>query len=161
MVRLQRQHYAAALVWLVLMGMVYVYFESYSRPAASQVGYGELRIPRAPDGHFYVEGHVNGTPVRFLVDTGASSVSLSQVLARRIGLDGGIAAEFSTAGGTASGEFFSNVSIRIGNLRVDGLRVAVLPALGAEALLGQNFLRHVDILILDDALLLRARPLPP
>ena len=158
---LQRQHYAAALVWLVLMGLVYVYFESYSRPAASQLGHGELRIPRAPDGHFYVDGSVNGTPVRFLIDTGASSVSLSQALAQRIGLQGGRAAEFSTAGGTASGEFFSDVSIRIANLHVDGLRVAVLPTMGAEALLGQNFLRHVDVLIRDDALLLRARPPAP
>src|SRR5687768_5939201 len=32
----------------------------------------EVRIPMALDGHFWVEGSVNGTPVKFLVDSGAS-----------------------------------------------------------------------------------------
>ncbi len=158
---MQRQHYIAALIWLVLMGAVYSYFESRSRPAATVVGMGEIHIPRAPDGHFYVEGSVNGVPVRFLIDTGASSVSLSRDFARRIGLKDGQSAEFSTAGGVVSGEMFFNVSIGIGMLRVDGLRVAAIPSLGSEALLGQNFLRHVDVVIRDEVMLLRSKSPSP
>ena len=33
---------------------------------------GELRIRRRRDGHFWVDGQVNGQPVRFLVDSGAT-----------------------------------------------------------------------------------------
>jgi aspartyl protease family protein len=42
-------------------------------------------IPRAPNGHFYVHATVNGQLVRFMVDTGASSVALTEEDARRIG----------------------------------------------------------------------------
>jgi aspartyl protease family protein len=44
-------------------------------------------IRKARDGHFWAEGRVNGAPVRFLVDTGASAVALTAGDARRLGLD--------------------------------------------------------------------------
>src|SRR5690242_17104976 len=44
----------------------------------------ELR--RGPDGHFYADAQVNGTTIRFLVDTGASLVVLSREDAQRAGL---------------------------------------------------------------------------
>jgi aspartyl protease family protein len=46
-----------------------------------------VEIPRAPDGHFYLVLQVNGTPVEFMVDTGASNMALSQDAARRLGID--------------------------------------------------------------------------
>ena len=50
-------------------------------------GDGEVRFPAGLDGHFRIEALVNGTAVRFLVDTGASSIVLSPADARRIGYD--------------------------------------------------------------------------
>ncbi len=46
-----------------------------------------IRVPRAGDGHYYLRMLVNGTPVEFLVDTGASQVVLSNDDARRVGVD--------------------------------------------------------------------------
>ena len=51
------------------------------------LGAGEVRFPVGADGHFRVEALVDGTPTRFLVDTGASGIVLSLADARRLGFD--------------------------------------------------------------------------
>ncbi|BBU56008.1 TIGR02281 family clan AA aspartic protease [Mameliella alba] len=48
---------------------------------------GRIELPRAPDGHYYVNLQVNGAPVRFVVDTGATSMVLTRDAARRAGID--------------------------------------------------------------------------
>ncbi|WP_300438637.1 TIGR02281 family clan AA aspartic protease [uncultured Mameliella sp.] len=48
---------------------------------------GRIELPRAPDGHYYINLQVNGAPVRFVVDTGATSMVLTQDAARRAGID--------------------------------------------------------------------------
>lgn len=47
---------------------------------------GQLRIPQSVDGHFYVEASVNGRPVRFLVDSGATMTTIGRVTAARTGV---------------------------------------------------------------------------
>jgi aspartyl protease family protein len=47
---------------------------------------GELRIPMAEDGHFWVEASVNGKSARFLIDSGASVTTISSDLARTAGV---------------------------------------------------------------------------
>ena len=46
----------------------------------------ETRIPMAIDGHFWVEGHVNGVPVKFLVDSGATMTTIDRETAIRAGV---------------------------------------------------------------------------
>jgi aspartyl protease family protein len=48
---------------------------------------GEIAVPRAQDGHFYLTLDVGGTPVRFMADTGASNMVLSTQDAERLGID--------------------------------------------------------------------------
>lgn len=48
---------------------------------------GRIELPRAADGHYYINLQVNGAPVRFVVDTGATSMVLTQDAARRAGID--------------------------------------------------------------------------
>jgi aspartyl protease family protein len=48
---------------------------------------GSLEVPRSPDGHYYLTLQVNGQPVQFMADTGASNVVLSDSDARRLGID--------------------------------------------------------------------------
>lgn len=48
---------------------------------------GRIELPRAPDGHYYVTLQINGTPTRFVVDTGATSVVLTRSAAERAGID--------------------------------------------------------------------------
>lgn len=48
---------------------------------------GEIRVPRAEDGHYYLTVQINGTTVQFMADTGASNVVLTESDARRLGID--------------------------------------------------------------------------
>ena len=45
-----------------------------------------LRIPMSIDGHFWVEAEVDGTPVKFLVDSGATMTTIDRATARLAGL---------------------------------------------------------------------------
>ena len=48
---------------------------------------GQIVLPRAPDGHYYMDLRVNDKPLRFVVDTGASGIVLTQKAAEAIGID--------------------------------------------------------------------------
>ena len=47
----------------------------------------EIRIPMAIDGHFWIEGRINGEPVKFLVDSGATMTTIGTQTARRSAID--------------------------------------------------------------------------
>ena len=48
---------------------------------------GQIKVPLAQDGHYHIEAQVNGTPVRFVLDTGATFIVLTKADAARAGLD--------------------------------------------------------------------------
>ncbi len=74
-------------------------------PVQEVTGEGRLTVPLAPDGHFHLRAEVNGQPIRFVVDTGASAVVLSQKDAAKVGLkpaDLAYYAQARTANGTVA-----------------------------------------------------------
>lgn len=153
-----------AAFWLALMGLLYLGFEHVEqrREAGSQPfanAQGELVIPRGRDGHFRVAGQVNGQAVTFLVDTGASSVTVSEDFARRANLEGGQNVTFQTANGPLQGRVVRQVPVQAGHLGLNGTTVAVgLVGLDNDkALLGQSFLSRFDIQILQGEMRLTPR----
>jgi aspartyl protease family protein len=153
-----------AAVWLAVAGVLYFVFDriEQKRQAGFEpyaLGSGELVIPRQRDGHFHVLGEVNHQPVKFLVDTGASHVSVSQSLAAQSGLPQGQAITLSTANGERPGQLVRSVPVRVGHLVLNTTTVTVgLVGLPPEqALLGQAFLKHFDIEIKRDEMVLRPR----
>ena len=54
---------------------------------AGPVGDTTIVLAMGPGGHFNAAGAINGKPVTFMVDTGATTIALSQTEANRIGLD--------------------------------------------------------------------------
>lgn len=56
-------------------------------PRQSVQGDGTISVPQSTDGHYYLTLDINGTPVEFVVDTGATMMVLNQSDARRAGLD--------------------------------------------------------------------------
>jgi aspartyl protease family protein len=97
-----------AAIWaLIFVGVVGAYglWEDISRdvnPRQALVDGGTIAVPRGFDGHYHLTLDINGTPISFVVDTGASQVVLSQRDAARIGLDpAGL--EYSRSANTANG----------------------------------------------------------
>lgn len=85
------QHMAAwALIFLGTVAAIGLWQDVRDTVMPQQSVWGEegrIELPRAPDGHYYVTLDVNGAPTRFVVDTGASSVVLTEEAARRAGID--------------------------------------------------------------------------
>lgn len=105
-----------------------------------------LELRRTLDGHYYANGRINGEPVVFMVDTGASTVSVGRALADRVGLEGCRPVLYSTAGGTVQGCETRADELSVGGIRARDVRVAVLPTQRDDlALLGMNVLRHFRI----------------
>jgi aspartyl protease family protein len=120
-------------------------------------GYASVTIERAPDNHYYAEAQVNGASVRFIVDTGATSVVLTREDAQRAGLGTG---DF-TATGIGAGGQVKLMPVTIDRLAVGPLTADHVPAMVAEAglpvsLLGQSYLSRVEsVSISSDKMVLR------
>lgn len=94
-------------------------------------------------GQYVVEAQVNGTPIRFIVDTGASEVVLSQADAHRIGINLGslhYTQRYATANGTAMGAPITLNSVRVGPIALGDVRASVNGAEMKGSLLGMTFL---------------------
>ncbi len=146
--------------WSVVMGLLYMGMTHYLKPKQAQVlANGDLVITRSQDGHYYTLGTVNGREARFLVDTGASLVSVSEAFAQKAFLVTGVSATFKTANGDRVGRIVEGVSVSIGPVSVSNIRVGVGLSVGDEndVLLGQSFLSKFDITISKNQMVLRAR----
>jgi aspartyl protease family protein len=108
-------------------------------------------------GHFFTAGSINGKAVRFIVDTGATTVSMSQDEADRLGLDykNGQRGLSRTANGVVPFYRTSLASVRVGDVQVYNVDASVLPGQMSHILLGNSFLtrfqmkRENDVLTLD------------
>ncbi|MBU1365751.1 MAG: TIGR02281 family clan AA aspartic protease [Gammaproteobacteria bacterium] len=98
-------------------------------------------------GHFYTTGTVNGTSVRFVVDTGATTIALGPNDARRIGLDlrQGQRGLTSTANGTVVVTRMPLDTVRIGGVTLHNVEAVVLPTNMPIALLGMSFLNRMEM----------------
>jgi aspartyl protease family protein len=102
----------------------------------------ELRIHKAPDGHFWVNAKVNGAKVHFLIDSGATMTSLSAEVAGRAGIDttGGLPVMVETANGVVRAERGDVDLLEVGTIRRTAFPVHVSRAFGDMNVLGMNFL---------------------
>jgi aspartyl protease family protein len=114
-----------------------------------------LSLRARPDGHVLVNVFVNGVEIPFIVDTGATLVSLTQADAQRAGLAGGLSYTIATttANGTGKAAPVMLQNVRIGELEVDDVNGAVMQAPGGVSLLGQSFLNRLQSYEMRDGLL--------
>jgi len=115
--------------------------------AAPADGSGKVVMTADNQGHFYVTGSVNGAAVRFLVDTGATMVSLGAGDARRIGLDFNRGQKGMTQ--TANGQtLVSKVkldTVRIGDVTLHNVDALIHQTEMPMALLGMSFLNRMEM----------------
>lgn len=107
---------------------------------------GTLSIRASDGGHFFAEGKVNGKAVRFLIDTGASSIVLTPDDARRVGYDPqtlNYDTYSSTANGVGKGASVTLRSLVVGSIGLEGVPAEVNRSWMRESLLGMSFLRRL------------------
>ncbi|UCV30413.1 TIGR02281 family clan AA aspartic protease [Ferribacterium limneticum] len=110
-------------------------------------GSGKVTMTADGQGHFFTTGTVNGTSVRFVVDTGATFIALGPSDARRIGIDPnkGKKAMASTANGNAVYMRVMLDTVRIGDITLHNVEAGILPTEMPAALLGMSFLNRMEM----------------
>jgi aspartyl protease family protein len=119
-----------------------------------------LVLAMGPGGHFHTLGQVNGRSLRFMVDTGASSVALGRAQAEQLGLDWrrGEPVQVGTANGTTTAHRVVLSSLRVGPVEVANVEAVVLPANLPQALLGNSFLGRFQMQRDNDVMRLVLKP---
>jgi aspartyl protease family protein len=116
----------------------------------------EVLLKRNRYGHYVATGAINNEPVEFLLDTGATDVSVPEGLANRLGLDKGARARFQTANGSVYGHMTQLDQVRLGDIELEGVRASINPGMSGESvLLGMSFLKHLEFTQRGDTLILR------
>jgi len=118
-----------------------------------------LELQADAAGHHWAAGTVNGLPVRFLVDTGASAVTLSQGEADRLRLPWRTApiGQVRSAAGTMPAHLLELAEVRVGALTAERVGAVVVPGRERLALLGLTFLARFRMRREDDVLTLEPR----
>ena len=117
----------------------------------------EIRIASGRGGHHYTKGLINGMPVDFVVDTGASTIAMNRFVAERLGIDyrAGIPITVSTANGNAKAFRVVLPSVSVGNIVVHQVEAAVSTTESPSVvLLGNSYLGKVDLKIDEGVLVL-------
>lgn len=120
----------------------------------------EVRIPRAPNGHYTVGGFINGRPVEFMVDTGASSVAMNLNDAERLGVTfrRGKPIRVSTAGGVVQGFEIDLDKLVIGQITTYKVSATVVVGnFPSQILLGNSFLSQIEMTEEEGVMVLRKK----
>jgi aspartyl protease family protein len=138
------------------------------RPGAGPVSIGAQRgtagvrtisIPVGTGGHFVANGSINGQPVRFMVDTGATVVSMGRDDARRLGLDtsGPPSGLAQTANGVVPVHRVQLRSVRIGEVEIALVEASVIPVSMPYVLLGNSYLSRFTLVRTNDVMRLELK----
>jgi aspartyl protease family protein len=117
-------------------------------------------IAAGPGGHFTASGAINGQAVQFMVDTGATTVALSQAEATRLGLDWrhGRPGLSQSAGGAVPFHAINLTRVRVGDVEVANVDAIVVPAEMPMVLLGNSFLERFSMVREADVMRLERKP---
>jgi aspartyl protease family protein len=127
---------------------------------ASTIGSGtRIVLSGGSGGHFMTSGAINGQQVRFMVDTGATSIAMSEAEAKRLGLPykEGQLGLGGTANGTVTMWMIKLASVRIADVEVRNVDAAVIPSPMPYILLGNSFLSRFSMRRDNDTMVLERR----
>ena len=135
-------------IMLVAGAAVGIFWPTHkTEPSATGI---EVSLQRSSDRHFYATASVNGHDVRFLVDTGASEIALTEDDARKVGI------KFDPdryellgegASGFVRGQYVNLDTIQIDGIHEKGVKAVVVEG-AAVSLLGQPFLENIDEIVI-------------
>ena len=155
-----------AAIWgLIFMGVIAIVglwgdIRTSVMPQQAMVGANRIEVPRSPDGHYYLTLGINGVPIRFVVDTGATDMVLSQQDAARAGLGPdslSYLGSAQTANGTVRTATVRLGEVTLGDLTDVNLRAVVNQGQLDGSLLGMGYLGLYDRIEIADGQLVLIR----
>ena len=155
-----------ALAWIVLLGLGVFFFsdvldKQHNPNQDLQTRYGEegmreVVLQRNKFGHYVTTGAINGKPVVFMLDTGATGVAIPDAVASNLGLKRGRAFATQTANGVSTSYAANLNSVSVGEIELQNVRAGITPGLQTkQILLGMSFLKHIEFTQRGDTLILR------
>ena len=152
--------------WLVLLLLLTLVFgnilEEQRNPnknpdsTTDKQGVSQVILRQNRAGHYVASGTINGFPVVFLLDTGATDVALSGRLAEKLGLKKGYPTMSRTANGQVMTWNTQLDEVALGSIMLHGVKASILPSMmDNQVLLGMSFLKRLELIQRDDVLSLR------
>jgi len=154
---------AIAMAWVAAFALMWWLFDDYldrrefpNRDLVVEQGAAnELVLRRNHVGHYLAPGTINGEPVVFLLDTGATQVSVPAHLADRLGLHAGSRGRALTANGTVEIRHTRIRELALGPFVIGNVSGHINPGMSSDQiLLGMSVLRHLDFAQRDGTLIL-------
>jgi aspartyl protease family protein len=110
-------------------------------------GGSRIVLPAGSGGHYTGLGSINGHPMHFVIDTGATMISMGADTAAELGLDysASTAAGVMTANGAVAARKLTLNSVRVGDVTVYNVEAMVVPQSMPVVLLGNTFLSHFQM----------------
>lgn len=153
------------LAWIVALGLLTMLFtdvlENRFNPNQNvdtkiTDGTREVVLKSSTHGHYVASGKINGAPVVFIVDTGASYVSIPEKIANKLKLKKGVRYRTSTAAGQVSVYATELTEVSIGDISLQNVAASINPHNpDDEVLLGMSFLRRLEVSHKDGELTIR------
>lgn len=119
-----------------------------------------VHISSSHGGHYVTPGRINGRPVDFMIDTGATMVAMNYLQAEALGIDyrAGNPIKVNTANGVAQAFEITLNSVSVGAVEIKQVRAAVSTTeFPRVILLGNSYLGKIDMRVDDGVLLLQAK----
>lgn len=153
------------LAWVVGLGLLTFLFDDYLErrhnpnqqviSRTGEDGNAEVVLKRNDYGHYVANGTINGQPVQFMVDTGASDVAIPAEIAAGLNLQRGHPVQYQTANGIATGYLTHLDELSIGDLVLHDVSASINPGYRSEdILLGMSVLRRLEFTQRGDRLIL-------
>lgn len=151
--------------WILGLALLTLYFSHWQKQrenpnrmplATSAAGINEVVLQRNYQHHYVAGGNINGQPVTFLVDTGATQVSVPAHLAAELGLQPGARGYAITANGRVEVRATVIDELQLGSIRLQNVRASINPGMQQdEILLGMSALKNVEFTHRDGTLTLK------
>lgn len=150
--------FAIALLTTFFSGVEEKKYNPNQEPTARSVnGATEVVLKQNRQGHYVTTGTINGKEVLFLLDTGATDVSVPEHIAKQVDMQKGRSIKMSTANGIVTAYQSWIAEVGIDNLIIKDVDANINPAVKDDfILLGMSALKKVEFTQHGDTLTLRS-----
>jgi len=160
-------HYMAIIAWVLIFALMVYLFGMHEKKeqnpnenpdSTSTQTLNEVILKANRNNHYVVTGKINNMRVVFLLDTGATNVSVPEHVANKLGLKKGFPLAVTTANGVVQVYSTTLKSLQVGSIVLKKIRANINPHMkNNEILLGMSALKHLELRHKEGELLLIQR----